>query len=109
MIPAAFSANESPLDSVNACSASVYTGTSSTVALNSSSRSAVPANSCESVLFVLPSLTNIFTFCIGLSAVLPVAPRIDIGLLANLLPSGNVAPVAAKVNCPDPSEEIVAP
>ena len=81
----------------------------STVALNSKVRSAVFASSCVSVNSVLPSLTNTFTFCTGLAAVLPVAPRIDIGLFCNLLPTGRVAPAAAISIVPDPSDDIVAP
>ena len=62
----------SPFASVNVCPASVYTGTSSTVPLNSSSRSAVFARSCASVKLVVPSLTNKGTNCMGLFAVAEV-------------------------------------
>ena len=109
MIPAALSASDVPSASVNDCWASVYTGTVSTVALNSRFKSPSLANNCASVNVVLPSLTNTFTFCIGLAAVLLVAPKIDIGLEASLLPVGSVAPVAAISIVPEPSEEMVAP
>ena len=85
------------------------TGIVSTVALNSNVKSAVLANSSVSVEDVLPSLTNTFTFCTGLAAVLPVAPSMDIGLFCNLLPTGSVAPAAAISIVPEPSDDIVAP
>ena len=58
---------------------------------------------------VLPSLTKIPTFCTGRTAVPEVAPNNAIGLFTTLLPVGNVAPVAAIVKLPLPSDEIVAP
>lgn len=98
-----------PLLRVNVCCACVYTGSVSTVALNSSSSSAVDDNSCASVNCVDPSLTNIFTFCMGLAPVPDVEPNICILLLETLLSSGRVAPVAEIDIAPVPSEEIVAP
>ena len=108
-MPVTESVKAVPSDSVKVCCASVYTGTVSTVALNSSVRSPSFASSWLSVKDVLPSLTNTLTFCTGLAAVFPVAPRIDIGLVASLEPVGRVAPVAAMVNSPLPSDFIVAP
>ena len=71
-------ANEVPFAKVNVCPASVYTGTSSTVALNSSVRLAVLAKSCVSVKLVLPSLTKTPTFCTGLTSVPAFDPVSDI-------------------------------
>ena len=98
-----------PFDKVKLCPASVNTGTSSTVPLNSSSRSAVFANICASLRFELPSLTNIGTISTGLFAVADVLPSNEIGCCCTLLPAGNVAPVAAMLSVPVPSEEMVAP
>ena len=109
MAPAAFAAKEVPEESVKVWFASVYTGTSSTVPLNSSSRLAVFASSCASVKFELPSLTNTFTICTGLAFVLLVLPPSTIDWSTTFDPCGNVAPVAAIVNSPLPSDLIVAP
>ena len=102
-------ANEPPFASVNVCPASVNTGTSSTVALNSNSRSLSLARSSASVNDVVPSLTNIGTISTGLLEVADVLPSNEIGCEATLLPVGSVAPVAAIVNAPEPSDLIVAP
>ena len=66
--------NALPLLKVNVCCASVYTGISSIVPLNSNSKSPSLAKSCASVNDVVPSLTNNFTNCIGLFAVADVFP-----------------------------------
>ena len=109
MIPAAFELNEVPSDSVNDCSASVYTGTSSTVPLNSNSKSAVFSSNCSSVKLELPSLTNILTSCAGLCVVAFVFPPKTSALSPTFDPLGNVAPVAAMAKLPVPSDDMVAP
>jgi hypothetical protein len=88
MPAAAESTNAVPFASVKVCPASVYTGTSSTVALNSSVREAVLANSCASESAVLPSLTNNPTFCTGLASVPSLEPVNEIPLVPTLLPVG---------------------
>ena len=79
----------------------MYTGTSSTVALNSNVRSAVLANSCASVKVVLPSLTKTLTFCTGLASVPAFDPFNVIAFVPTLLPVGSVAPVADIDNDPE--------
>ena len=78
----------------------MYTGTSSTVPLNSNSRLAVFANSCASVKLVLPSLTNTDTICTGLAVVLLVFPPRTMAWSTTLEPTGSVAPVAEISNDP---------
>ena len=77
--------------------------------LNSSVRSAVPANNCASVKFVLPSLTNTFTSCTGLAVVLLVFPPSTIAWSTTFDPCGSVAPEAEIVNDPVVSDEMTAP
>ena len=89
--------------------ASVNTGTSSTVPLNSSYKSAVPANNCASDLLVLPSHTKTLTICTGLAVVFVVFPPKTRACSPTFEPVGSVAPVAAIVNSPLPSDLIVAP
>ena len=108
MIPAApESTNAVPFDNVKVCPASVYTGTSSTVALNSNFKGAVVANSCASVRIELPSLRNNPTVCTGLESVPAFEPFNDIPFAPTLLPCGSVAPLAAISRFPDPSDFIM--
>ena len=110
MIPAApESTNAVPFDNVKVCPASVYTGTSSTVALNYNFKGAVVANSCASVRIELPSLRNNPTVCTGLESVPAFEPFNDIPFAPTLLPCGSVAPLAAISRFPDPSDFMVAP
>ena len=105
--------NALPFSNVKDCPASVNTGTSSTVPLNSNSKSPVLAKSCASVNVVLPSLVYKFTNCIGLFAVAEVFPCNCIPWVVShdftLDPVGSVAHVAAISIVPVPSDEIVAP
>mgnify|MGYP003308077150 CR=1 FL=1 len=94
-----------PVERINVWPASVNTGISSTVPLNSNVRAAEPLTST----FPDPSCTYKGTSCTGLACVPAVDPFNDITRVPTLELAGSVAPVADIAILPVVSDEIVAP